>query len=108
MKLAPIAATAEPTYPTFRSAAKAWRTLAAAVAVSASFLLPACGDDESNAVAVPGGMQPVQVEPVDAPKPPEPVVKPPEQPIEEPRLSGARAAPAPPVRLPGEAPALAQ
>jgi hypothetical protein len=97
--------TPEPTYPTYNRASTAWRTFAAAVAVSATLWLPACGDDADNRVAVPGGMQPIQVvNPVDEPKPPEAVVKPPEEPVAEPRLSGARVEPAPPVRPAGGPP----
>lgn len=103
VKLSPMHETPEPTYPTRCRASTAWRTLAAAAAVSATLWLPACGNDVENRVAVPGGMQPIQgVDPVDEPKPPETVVKPPEEPAPELRLSGARVEPAPPVRPAGD------
>ena len=105
MKLSPITATPEPTYPPRGHLSTTWRALAAAVAVSATLWLPACGNDDDNRVVVPGGMQPIQVvNPVDEPKPPETVVKPPEEPAPEPRLSGARVEPAPPVRPAGGPP----
>ena len=103
MKLSPMTATSEPTYPTHDRASTAWRRIAAAVAVSATLWLPACGNDDENRVAVPGEMQPIQVvNPIDEPKPPETVVKPPEQ--SEPRLAGliAPVAPPPPVEPPPE------
>jgi hypothetical protein len=98
MKLSPMSATPEPTYPTYNRTSTAWRRIAAAVAVSATLWLPACGDEScpTSPTGVDGLIETRLAGEAQVVEPPQPVsdVKPPEpDPI---RLSGDVAPVAPP------------
>jgi len=118
MKLSPMTTRPEPTYPTYSRSSTAWRRIAAAVAVSATLWIPACGGESCPTSTVSGDgrietrlageeqvVQPPQ--PVPDVKPPEPYpvgpsgdiapVSPP-PPVEPPpiRLAGRARSPEPP------------